>query len=185
MSEMTPWIQTLDGKQFWPEKPDPELIDPRTLSIVLARINRFSGHSVVPYSVAQHSINVYNLVKTPELRLPALLHDAHEAYSGFGDVPTPMKRMLLARGVEILGQIEARIDGAVAQRFRFDPAYFYYDEIKQADALMLATEKKFVMGAEPASWADMPEPLLSLDRDDNPRLLFLRILEREFHSERG
>ena len=52
----------------------------------LSRINRYTG--AVDYSVAQHSVLLYEMLGTRE----ALLHDAHEAY--IGDVSTPLKTLL-------------------------------------------------------------------------------------------
>ena len=57
----------------------------------LSQINRFCGQTRRPFSVAEHSIVVGDLVP-PHLKLAALLHDAHEAL--IGDVPTPAVRAL-------------------------------------------------------------------------------------------
>jgi hypothetical protein len=51
----------------------------------LACTNRFGGHSRVPLSVAQHSVDVSRICGT----LQGLLHDASEAY--LGDIPQPLK----------------------------------------------------------------------------------------------
>ena len=65
--------------------------DLRTAVTCLSRINRFSGHTAYPYSVAQHSVVVSYLV--PEwAAAPALLHDLAEAY--VGDCPGPVKKHL-------------------------------------------------------------------------------------------
>ena len=82
------WIQTLEGYKFDLLKPDTKLITPETIAACLARKCRFGGHCISFHSVAQHSIFVCDLVSNP-LKLPALLHDAHEVYSGFGDVLSP------------------------------------------------------------------------------------------------
>lgn len=56
----------------------------------LAQINRF-GHASRPYSVAEHSLLVCEIVKSMGLdchaQRAALMHDAHEAFTG--DVATP------------------------------------------------------------------------------------------------
>lgn len=54
----------------------------------LALVNRYGGHTPEPYSVAQHSVYVAQLLP-PWLRLHGLLHDAAEAY--VGDFITPIK----------------------------------------------------------------------------------------------
>ncbi|WP_057466094.1 hypothetical protein [Pseudovibrio sp. POLY-S9] len=78
------------------------LLDPQASSVsfweiaeVLARIPRFNGHTQEHYSVAQHCCLAHDHVcedENPELRLLALLHDAHEAY--IGDIVTPVKEAL-------------------------------------------------------------------------------------------
>ena len=87
------WIQTLDGGAFYVLQPDVNLINVDTIATCLSKTCRFKGHCRGFYSVAQHSLLVESLVKTPELKLPALLHDAHEVYSGFGDVASPIKKL--------------------------------------------------------------------------------------------
>ena len=148
------WIQTYDGQDFYPENPDTNKILERTIAVVLSRLARFGGHTKGSYSVAEHSIHVYRLVKTPELKLPALLHDAHEVYTGFGDVCSPSKQF-----APKLKELEYKIDGVIAEKFGFDHRLFYAKEIKHADLVMLATEKKFLMKPETVPWIDMPDPL--------------------------
>ena len=153
-----PWIQTLKGHKFCPLNPDPKLIDIGEIARVLSRLPRFGGHTIgdLPYSVAQHSVMVSVLVPD-RLALPALLHDAHEAYSGFGDVASPMKQW---RGFkEHCGWVEHGIDFAVAQHFRFNWSLFYHANITLADRVALATEKRDLMAPEPCPWCEMPEPL--------------------------
>lgn len=148
------WIQTLEGNQFLPMAPDPEAISIETIARVLSRIPRFGGHTLIDYSVAEHSIHVCELVEEPELKLPALLHDAHEAYSGFGDVCSPVRCY-----APMLEHMERRIDQAVARRFGFNFQLLRHQSIKAADLRMLVTEKRDLMAPEPASWGELPEPL--------------------------
>lgn len=53
---------------------------------------RFGGHLDNFMSVAQHSVRVSDLMKTPKQRMRGLLHDASETYAG--DCVAPLKRML-------------------------------------------------------------------------------------------
>lgn len=61
----------------------------------LSKICRYNGQVNTFYSVAEHSVLVSRYAEimgdTPAV-LPALFHDAHEAYSG--DIPTPHKSMI-------------------------------------------------------------------------------------------
>lgn len=67
-----------------------------TIAHSLAQINRFTGHCARPYSVAEHSVLVCDIVASMGLgldaQLLALMHDAHECV--VGDVATPLKHTL-------------------------------------------------------------------------------------------
>lgn len=153
------WIQTLDGKAFDLLRPDPKVIDPHVLAVVLSRICRFGGHCIAYYSVAQHSWLVESIVTEddPELRLAALLHDAHEAYWGLGDVLRPAKVMM--GGSQMLEAHCEAVNDAIATRFGFDPVLFGHPSIKHADNVLLATEARDLMEPHPQPWAPLPEPL--------------------------
>ena len=73
----------------------------------LAQINRYTGHAARPYSVAEHSLLVCDLVQAAgfdcHAQMAALLHDAHEAFCG--DAATPVKQVLgVAWMAESLGE---------------------------------------------------------------------------------
>jgi hypothetical protein len=155
------WYTTLDGHNVDIQNFDPVDIDPHTMATVLSRTCRFGGHCRTVYSVAEHSVRVWDLVreKTDDvhLHIAALLHDGHEAYTGFGDVIRPAKEML---GV-IIRDIEARCDVAIAGRWGIDPELFHDPIIKEADMVMLATEQRDLMrkhdGGPVDNWIDMPD----------------------------
>lgn len=151
------WIQTLDGKKFDLWKPSPDAVEPNTLAVVLSRICRFGGHCRNFYSVAQHSVLVCDLVSSPELKLPALLHDAHEAYWGYGDVCRPAKR---ANGLiaAFFRSHQLAVDCCIADRFGIDPMLFDHPEIKHADNVALATEARDLMEEPPVPWEKLPNP---------------------------
>lgn len=79
------------------------------ISHALSLVNRFTGHTKVPYSVAQHSVVVSKLCPQ-EHAMWGLLHDASEAY--LGDVATPLKHMLPA-----YRELEERVQRAISIRF--------------------------------------------------------------------
>lgn len=147
------WILTHSGKRFDPIAPTVDMIDIDDIAHALSHVNRFNGHSHVPYSVAAHSIHVMHLVQTlagrqatPELLLAALLHDASEAY--LCDIPSPIKPHLLG-----YAQIEANLQQVIADSVGLDPANFSDPLIKQADLIALATEKRDIMPAHTEAWA--------------------------------
>ena len=139
---------------------------------MLARKCRYGGHCRKFYSVAQHSVWVHDHLFIPEallivpsendldtvrqLRLAALLHDAHEAYWGLGDIITPAK-YLNPQLTELLKEHEARIDQCIADRFGIPVALFHHPIVKSADKLALSTEKRDLMTQQ--LWEEnLPEP---------------------------
>lgn len=91
------------GKIIDLNNPRPEDITIEDIAYSLARILRFNGHLKHQISVARHSCLVADLV--PEyLALPALLHDAHEAY--LGDIVRPVKRFFIAQKCGNVDELE-------------------------------------------------------------------------------
>lgn len=114
--------------------------EPSTLRIEdiawgLANTSRFSGHTAVPYTVAEHSIRVADLLRawgySPRAQLAGLLHDATEAY--LGDIATPLKRLLPEYAV-----LESNLEKVIELRFNVQIAG--RPEVKQADMQMLCSE---------------------------------------------
>lgn len=136
------WIQTYTGKAFDLSNPAPSMVCLPDIAHSLALQCRFTGHTVVPYSVARHSLLVADLVP-PEFRLQALLHDAHEAY--VGDVSTPLKWEVPA-----FRDVNARVWCAVADAFgiprQLDAS------VKHADRVMLMTERRDLLAYCPEEW---------------------------------
>jgi hypothetical protein len=126
------------------------------LAVALGKCCRFAGHCRGFYSVAEHSVHVAALVP-PEHRLAALLHDAHEAFTG--DITYPLKRLI----GDAIRPIEARIDAVLFARFGVP---LPLDEsIKRADRLMLWLEQRLLMGNAdewsatlPPDGQSLPEP---------------------------
>lgn len=102
---------------------------------------RFNGQCAEFYSVAQHSILVAELVEDERLRLPALLHDAAEAY--IGDIVTPIKMLL-----PFMFWLERRIQRQLWRHFGLEVSAADWAAIKQADLRALATEKRDLLPNE-------------------------------------
>jgi len=122
------YIITISGIKFDLLNPTPEQIKLIDIAHSLSMTNRFNGHTQFPYSVAQHSLAVAEMVDAP-YKLGALLHDAGEAY--IGDIITPVKCLLpKAKEIEncILDVVFTRYDA------------IYTGEIHEADQNMGLTE---------------------------------------------
>lgn len=145
------WIQTFTGKQFWPLDPRPEDVCIEDIAHALSNKCRYGGHALRFYSVAEHSVLVARNVR-PELRLKALLHDAPEAYSPFGDVPRPIKAF-----VSWVEPIEEKLAAAIAARFGLDN--LEDPEVKRVDVAILHDEAARLMPNPPQPWRVPGEPL--------------------------
>lgn len=155
MDKLT-WIQTYTGKQFFPLNPSPQQIDIEDIAHSLSLLCRFNGHCRQFYSVAEHSVRVSQLV-SDELALWGLLHDSSEAY--LSDMPKPVKIQIAQFSL-----YEEQLLKVIADRFNL--SYPVPDEIKEADAIMLATERRDLMDEAPASWglthSPHPDPVRAL-----------------------
>lgn len=128
------------GGRFFPQVPagmDPiSKVDlEQDIARGLGHTCRFNGQCSEFYSVAQHSIHVAELVNEDRLRLPALLHDAAEAY--IGDIITPIKQLL-----PFMFWLERRIQRQLWRHFGLEVSAEDWAEIKKADLRALATEKR-------------------------------------------
>lgn len=163
----SPSIYTVSGRLFPLLSPAPDDVDLRDIAEALAKINRFTGHTVVPYSVAQHCLFVCDLLP-PELQPYGLLHDAHEAYSS--DLSTPHKHALVdvmvSLGIaedtakRVMRHIPSQIDEAVFRRFGLPWPLSHNDEalIKHADLVAFATECRDLFDDEIPLAPNIPPP---------------------------
>lgn len=132
-------IEAYSGLQF-------DYLDPHvTLDDVahgMANECRFGRQTRHFYSVAEHSILVAAIVERMgrgELALPALWHDAHEAY--MGDVPTPLKSLIGSEWHEIASRIDVR----VAEYVGFNLGHLTHPVVKYADKVALYYEAHELM----------------------------------------
>lgn len=136
------WLLTHTGKQLDLIDPQPDMIDLIDIAHGLANECRFSGQCRYYYSVAQHCVLASGIVPE-EFAWEALLHDATEAY--LKDIPRPLKLML-----PDYRAVEAKLDAAIRETFAI-PA-MASAEVKQADLVLLATEKRDLMPADKDAW---------------------------------
>ena len=131
-------IKTFTGKKFYPMEPDPNLICIEDIAHSLSNKCRFSGHTKMFYSVAQHSIIVSN---HSENKLWGLIHDASEAY--LVDLPTPLK---VLPEFSFFYEVERKVTEAVCLKFGLTPKE--PDDVSFADKLVLITEKRDLMDVD-------------------------------------
>ncbi|TCS35826.1 hypothetical protein EDC30_109125 [Paucimonas lemoignei] len=142
-------ILTYSGQYVDLREPNPETIQIVDIAHALSQINRFGGHTRNFYSVAQHSVLVSHIVPR-EHRLAALLHDAAEAY--LGDIVMPLKRM--AFNLEYRDMEDLLLE-VILERFGIVHSDYQAarDAIRQADLVMLATERRDLMHPDNQRWA--------------------------------
>lgn len=165
-----PAMQTRSGGFFYLLDPRPEDVYIGDIASHLAKINRYTGASKVPVSVARHSVLVAHVFQTvmrwpslarrplttdPELLLPVLLHDAAEAYTN--DISRPMKLALDTRAPGALKAIEHDIQQAILTKF--DLEFPPHDKLKHADNVALQMERRDFMPPGALDWPDLPDPL--------------------------
>ncbi|QWA09827.1 HD family hydrolase [Sodalis ligni] len=126
------WITTFSGHHFDYADPDINSICISDIAHALSNECRYAGHCPQFYSVAQHSV-LTSMIVPPAFALEALLHDAAEAYCK--DIPSPLKALLPS-----YRSVEARIDAVIRRKFGL-PAV-NSPEVKDADLIMLATERR-------------------------------------------
>lgn len=159
------WIMTVTGAQV-----DLRALEPSSISVLdiahsLARQDRWNGHTSRPYSVAEHSLLVVDImehrygVRHPMALLAGLMHDSHEYLTG--DLSTPMKALIGPAWT----REETRIQHAVLERFGLLRTFGqHYHTIKSADLVALSSERRDLMPpgmgqlhewVEPAVWVDL------------------------------
>ena len=139
------YVSTYLGNRFYPREPRIDQVDIEDIAHGLAYQCRFNGQTTRFYSVAQHSLLVATLVPQ-RLRLPALLHDAAEAY--LGDMVKPLKRLFPE-----FSRLETDVLDLIGKRFSVDlrPQV----AIEKADLVALATEKRDLMPHSTEKWTSL------------------------------
>lgn len=144
---MEPYILTSSG-QFFFKDPGRNGFEIRDIAGPLSRLCRFTGHTRVFYSVAQHSCHVADILAARgwerRVVLAGLLHDAAEAF--LGDVSSPLKSLL----GEAYRKWERPTTEAILEHFGL--AKELPPEVHDADMISLATEKRDLMPLDPRPW---------------------------------
>ncbi len=157
---MDGWIQTHGGRAVDPLNPVASSLAIDDVAHALSHVNRFTGHTRKPYSVARHSLAVSYLVKlrggTSQAQLWALLHDATEAY--LNDIAAPVKQSPI---FDEYRRAESRLQRLVRERFGVSLHEHEFADVHRADGDMLLAERMMVL--PPGAWRAPTPPGDALD----------------------
>jgi hypothetical protein len=131
------WIQLADGQPLDLDRPG-RALSIQNMAKALARIPRFVGATVEPYSVAQHAVLCAQAAPHAH-RLAALLHDGHEIVTG--DIPKPVKILL----GEALAEAVAPLDRAIEREHGLAPCALEHPTVTLIDRRLFATEVRDLM----------------------------------------
>lgn len=162
------YILTVSGIEFFVFDPKPEEVFYLDILTGLTNTCRFAGqlprflsvaeHSIKVAAIAEHIITVQvregeiNADMIPLTALYALLHDAHEAYTG--DIPRPLK----ARLADVFGapwnRIEQGVQDAIHEAFALPPCPVEVEQaVRAADDWMLYCETTALGSKSPEDYA--------------------------------
>lgn len=172
-----PYIQTLGGPYFFEDPTrNPAAFRIEHLARSLSNQCRFTGQVDRFLSVAEHSVTVAAIVLEVtgdrKKALAGLLHDAAEAI--LGDVSSPLKA--------ILGESYRRLERMASEAIfdYYGLSHHFPEEVKRADMIALATEKRDLVLHDPTPWPclegidPLPSPTSALD-SDSARELFIDV----------
>ena len=157
--------QTVSGIYIEPMSPDPQDINLNDIAHCLALANRWSGNTQYlsddqklgcfkgdpfPYSVAQHSCHVHDIVVRkfgPRPAHYALFHDASEAY--LCDIPRPIKPELTN-----YYNVEANLMDAILPKFNVALDEEIKKQVVEIDNAMIFWERDAIVGQPVAPYAN-------------------------------
>lgn len=139
------FIKLINGKNFYFDKLNVEDLNIEDYAYAMAKINRFTGHTLFPYSIAQHSILMSENCRE-DLALPCLLHDMHEVI--VGDHSKPVKDYVQGN----LKLLEKRVEKAVHDHFNIQIP----SEVYKIDLQICRAEAEQLIG-DTSDWQiDLP-----------------------------
>lgn len=152
-----PFILTYSGLVFPFDKITPECIDIRDIAHSLSHLCRYTGHTNMFYSVAQHSLLVSEKVTGgPTVKLCALLHDAAEAYTN--DLASPLKKWLEIESD--CGSLYASLqDSITAVIYNKYGVSYIHEDVKLYDTAAGVFEAEGFMGLSPKELGQYSFPM--------------------------
>jgi 5'-deoxynucleotidase YfbR-like HD superfamily hydrolase len=165
-------LETVTGVMFDVIDPHPDMVELDDIAWSLSRQARFNGHTIplIPYSVAQHSVNVSMRVAQKSSYKPliraALMHDAAESY--ISDIPSPIKHIPQVR--ETIKAAEDKILRVVFEKFEILwPTAEEWEIIDEADIWWRAVEAYQFMYSRGKDWTGLPAvSLIDLQNFEDP-----------------
>ena len=175
-----PFIVTYTGKVFPYDHITPDCIDIRDIAHALSHLCRFTGHTNMFYSVAQHSLLVAEKMQGGAAeKLAGLLHDAAEAYTN--DLASPLKRYMSEGvcGCNIYADLQ---DGITAMIYNKWGVKYVPSEVRLYDAAACVFEAEGFMGLSPDDLAKYryPTHLRELWQPWDPKEFAGKNSDREF-----
>lgn len=143
LHEIDLYIETCSGDKFFIEHPT---FDIKDVIHALGMQCRYTGHSKLFYSVAEHSVLVAKLCEKYGLGDPfeGLMHDGGEAY--LSDIAAPWKALL-----PDYKKLEAKIEGPMRDWLGLPRVLS--DGVKRADWLALFIEARALLPSGARDWA--------------------------------
>lgn len=173
-----PWMQTRSGVAFDLLAPTTDMVRREDIAHSLARLARYSGHTIETWTVAEHSMLVADLLASwgcpAAVVREGLLHDAPETYYGYtvSPVAAAMREILVgaldgvldgmqvtgARGdahmLDPLRRLRERVDRVVRAALSLPETETPI--VKRADLVALAIERRDLMVPCERDWC-LPE----------------------------
>lgn len=157
-----PWILLKDGSEYSFDIPLPSS-PPKleTIAHSLSLINRFAGHTIRPYSVAEHSCLCLEIARrywpeeSNEFYLTILCHDAAEAVTG--DLASPVKRVLGETWRDFESRIEEHVLNGLYPGL-FPATVFNSAAIKRVDLTALWIERRDLLVEHTRKWEMLDDP---------------------------
>lgn len=180
--DIAPWMQTYNGVCAEPLDLKEKHINLQDVAHALALKCRFGCHCRTFYSVAEHSVRTSVMLQhshndDPALCMLGLMHDASEVY--LPDLIAPLKAFYSVNIYHENQTVSAKnleyrvwltiMQGLLGKRrgVRAEPLLTWMGEsakgpmaqVKFADMVMLATERRDLMGHCSKDWIELPQPL--------------------------
>lgn len=148
MPAVDAWMQTYTAQRFYLPATT-SMFNVVDIAHSLGLLCRYNGHCKRFYSVAEHSVLMFDWAFEHlgvEYARAALFHDAAESYCA--DVPRPLKSSI-PDYIKVIGEVEE----AMAKWLGLDKTVgIYPPEIKMADWRILCDEKEALFDREASPW---------------------------------